>query len=97
MARALADPAPGAPQPRANALEAELTNLDAVTFDLDRARLSSRWGAEVRVTTDTEVSVKLVGVGWRTRIKLDGAGVGSSWKGRARVTVPPGTHTISIG
>ena len=51
----------------------------------------------MKVTTDTEVSVKLVGVGWRTRIKLDGAGVGSSWKGRARVTVPPGTHTISVG
>jgi hypothetical protein len=86
---------PGAAQPLQNALEVELTGLAAVTFDLGRAHIDTRH-ATVTVTTDAPVDVTLTGVRWGTRATLDGARSGWSHGGRLRVSVPAGTHAISL-
>lgn len=87
---------PGAALPRANALEATLANVAAVTLDGTLAGLDPAAPATVTVRSDGETAVSLSGLGARRELQAAGSRGRSDAAGNAIVTLPAGESVIEI-
>jgi hypothetical protein len=94
----IADPTATA-APRSNRFTAALTGASAVRLDLARMRLDVAKALQGTVTTDGVLQLRLAGA-WAVPpvVSLDGVPVGATLTGGVlTITVPPGTHTVSVG
>ena len=88
---------PGAPEPMSNLLDAELTNLGAVTFDLERAGIGTGEEATIDVSSDSACEITLRGLCFEAQVSLDGGNVTTAdLSGMATVVVPAGDHALTV-
>jgi predicted esterase len=88
---------PGAPEPTSNQLDATLTNLGAVTFDLERAGIGTGEEATIDVSSDIASTITLRGLCFEAEVSLDGAKVTTAdLSGTATVAVPAGDHALTV-
>jgi hypothetical protein len=89
---------PGEPQPLTNMLDAQLTNVAAVTFDVARAGIDGGESFTFHLESDRDVAVTLVGMSHRATASLDGGtAVRADREGSVTVTIPAGTHSLESG
>jgi len=82
---------PGEPQPTSNVLNARLTNVSTVAFDLERAGIVSGDDCTINVDTDSAVAVTLKGLHRNAGVLLGGALVATAdSEGQATVELPVG-------
>jgi len=88
---------PGTAQPTSNHLEADLTNIGAVTLDLNRAGIAAGKECTINVSTDSDVTVTLAGLHRNAGVVLEGTLLGAAnAEGQAAFELPPGDHELVV-
>ena len=88
---------PGTPEQTSNDLQATLTNVRSVAFDLQQAGITTLEEAAVNISTDSAVAVTLKGLAYDARVLLDGAVVAiADSDNQATVNLPAGDHELIV-
>jgi hypothetical protein len=85
------------PQPTSNVLNALLTNIRSVAFDLQRAGISAGEDCSINVDTDGAVAVTLKGLHRNAGVVLGGELLTTAdTEGQATVELPAGDHELMV-
>jgi hypothetical protein len=88
---------PGDPQPTSNVLNAVLTNVGSVAFDLQRAGISAGEECTINVDTDSAVAITLKGLHRNAGVVLEGELLATTdTEGQATVELPVGDHELMV-
>jgi len=86
---------PGSAEPTSNDLQAKLTNIGAVTLDLNRAGIGAGEDCTIDVSTDSAVIVTLKGLDRNAGAVLQGVLLGAANdQGQATFELPAGDHQV---
>lgn len=84
-------------EPISNDLQAQLTNIGAVTFDLQRAGISAGEDCTIDVSTDSAVTITLNGLGPNAGVVRQGVLLGAvDSQGQATFDLPAGDHELMV-
>jgi hypothetical protein len=88
---------PGDPQPTSNVLNATLTNVGTVAFDLERAGITAGEECTINVSTDSAVTITLNGLGPNAGVVRQGVLLGAvDSQGQATFELPAGDHQVMV-
>jgi len=88
---------PSSAEPTSNDLQANLTNIGALTLDLNRAGIGAGEDCTIDVSTDSAVTITLNGLGPNAGVVRQGVLLGAvDSQGQATFELPSGDHQVMV-
>jgi pimeloyl-ACP methyl ester carboxylesterase len=88
---------PGTPEATSNHLQANLTNIGALTLDLNRAGIAAGEECTIDVSTDSAVTITLTGLHRNAGVVLGGTLLrAANAQGQATFELPAGDHELVV-